>query len=118
MTHQGERLKEIIRESGLTDNGLAEKLGISRGGVQNMYLRPKIKPQQLLALGKVLEISLEMMEQRLNQVEMNDKNVPSKIDMYMDLKSLYERRLNDKDAIIQLLKEKIEWLESKLRSAG
>jgi transcriptional regulator with XRE-family HTH domain len=114
MIHHGERLKEIIRESGLTDNVLAEKLGMSRGGVQNMYLRPKVKPQQLLEVAKVLGISLELIEQRLGNHDEYHGNVQSKIDVYLDIKHIYEHRLKDKDVIIQLLKEKIQWLESRL----
>ncbi len=113
MIHQGERLREIVRDSGITDAFLAEKLNMSRGGIQNIYLKQKIKTKQLGEVATILGMSLANIEEKINSVVNSKENVNENSDPFTYIKNLYERLITEKDSRIALLEARIKDLEKK-----
>jgi transcriptional regulator with XRE-family HTH domain len=108
MVNQGEEIKKIVREKGITDEEFAKMLEITRGGVLDIYKRPRIKQKQLKEIAQKLNINYAQFLDEIPQLE-NTKGT-----LQNDAKEFYERIIRDKDVIIQLLKEKIQWLESRI----
>jgi transcriptional regulator with XRE-family HTH domain len=113
MIHQGERLREIIRDSGITDSVLAEKLNMSRGGIQNIYLKQKIKTKQLEEVASVLGMTLANIEEKINNIVNCKESVNENSDPFISIKNLYERLIVEKDSRIALLEARIKELEKK-----
>jgi DNA-binding XRE family transcriptional regulator len=100
MVHHGEKLKEIIRNLGYSDTIVADKLGISRTTLHNLYFKSKFKAKYLDEIILVLNLDKTIFEQSANFVETKSV-IEDGIDVFTNIKNLYERLLEEKDRRIK-----------------
>ena len=56
--HIGNLIRDELRRQGLTNQWLADQLGIDRRTLQRLYNKPSIDTQQLFRISKILEVDL------------------------------------------------------------
>lgn len=90
----GERLKVARKSKGLTQDGLAEKIGTSRGVITNIEHNKTETPQPLIinALCKILEISKDWLLNGTGEMNHSEKLKSSRIlsEIYSISKDLSE----------------------------
>jgi transcriptional regulator with XRE-family HTH domain len=95
MNNQGEKIKEMVRQKGLTDEEFAKMLDITRQGVQDIFKRETIKPKLLSKILQILGVEESVSKESL-QPEGSIAPASSE-------KDLYERLLAEKERVIKML---------------
>jgi transcriptional regulator len=106
MDNQGDKVKALVREKGLTDEEFAKMLEITRQGVHDIYKRKVIKPKQMKEILQILGFNESYLTGNL-QVE-EQKEMPQS-----EIREFYERIIKEKDAHIEDLRRMLFLVESK-----
>jgi transcriptional regulator with XRE-family HTH domain len=107
MDNQGEKIKEIVREKGLSDEEFAKMLEITRQGVHDIYKRKIIKPKQMKEILQKLGFTGSILTENLQQIEVQ-KDMPT-----YDIRDFYERIIKEKDAHIEDLRKMLFLMDKK-----
>lgn len=98
--NQGETLKKILKEKGITQLQIAEKLDVNRTYITNQLKLQKLPKKLIEQVADLLEMDFEKLDKALN-IE------PGKSG-YVEL---LEKQLSDKEHIIKLLEDKVALYE-------
>lgn len=106
MINHGEEVKRIVREKGITDEDFAKMLEITRGGVLDVYKRPRIKHKQLKEIAQKLNINYAQFLDDELPTEEKQKEIPQS-----EIREFYERIIKEKDAHIEDLRKMLFLME-------
>lgn len=124
MSHEGNTIKQKIKELGQTQKWLADQLHVSPNSVSYQLDKSYLKSELLIRIGKALRYDLSDVIPRLKKIpeasELNFFNEdPSGVMQEVaDIKKIYEDQLQvtaDQKAKIQHLEVRVNDLESSLR---
>lgn len=90
--HQGKKLRESIKNAGITTEGFAKKMGISRNHLHLITRSSDVDPKHLIKAAKILGIKVEVFSGKEEE-------------------SALQKSLAEKDETIKLLKDHIETLK-------
>ena len=112
MDNQGEKIKALVREKGLTDEDFAKMLEITRQGVHDIYKRKVIKPKQMKEILQLLGFNENSLASNLQNSEVQT-DIPQS-----ELREFYERIIKEKDAHIEDLRRMLFMMERRDTSIG
>ncbi len=102
------QIKKILKRQGLTQTGIAEELGLPISTFKKQLIVNNVSLAQLAKMCDILAVEPNVFFE-LDFISVSEKDLDKRTD---DTAVMFQKRLTEKDDYIQLLKEKVENLQS------